>query len=683
MMGRYLLGIDVGGTFTDFVAWDRSTNQLTAWKNLSHPEDPTAGILEGLRQLEALADVDIMRLGTTVATNAILERKGAEVAYVTTQGFRDIPFLQRGNRAHHYDSSWVKPKPLVRRRHCFEVDERVLSTGEVMQPLSDTAIQALGTQIRDVGDIEAIAINLLFSYLSPAHERQLRDGLSAMLGDIPISLSSEVLPKWKEYERASTVLADAYVKPVVLRYLSDMEGRFAAAGIRGTAVVMKSNGGEMSLEAAGRQPVHMTLSGPSGGVVAAAEIAARTGDANIVTLDMGGTSTDCSPLVRGQMAFTTDFEIEFGVPIQIPMIDIRTIGAGGGSIAWVDRGGMLRVGPQSAGASPGPACYGFGGEAATVTDANVVLGRLNAAGFLGGGMQLDAAAAERAVRAIAARIDMDLEQAALAILRIVNNNMVGALRTVLIERGLDPRDFALLAFGGAGPLHVGELMLEAGIPRGIVPLFPGQFSALGFAFADARIDLEQTVQMTSAHLDFTRSTELLQRLVEKARQDLAAQGYADPARIELVLEMRYLGQNYALDVPYEREAFDEDGAAQLWARFHTLHEARFGFAIPQEVIEVITLKCRAVVATAKPELARLEPGREAPSSTRPVWFEQGRLDARVLNRADLGPGAVIAGPALIEEAASTTVVAPGQRVTVHDEGHLIINAIADEEGSEA
>ena len=683
-MGRYLLGVDVGGTFTDFVACDRATNAVTAWKNLTVPDDPTAGILAGLAALGAGAKVDVLRLGTTVATNALLERSGAEVAYLTTRGFRDIPFLQRGNRAHHYDSSWIKPRPLVKRRHCYEIDERVLADGTVLTALDEAGVRAIADAIVRDGGVEAIAVNLLFAYVAPAHEQRVREILVSVLGDMPVSLASEVLPKWKEYERASTVLADAYIKPVVQRYLRDMQRRLAEAGIAVPPVVMRSNGGEMTLAGAAAQPVHLTLSGPAGGVVAGAEIAATLGLGHAVTLDMGGTSTDCSTIVDGAMSFTTSFELEFGVPIQIPMIDIRTIGAGGGSIAWVDRGGMLRVGPQSAGAQPGPACYGFGGTMATVTDANVVLGRLSPARFLGGTMPLDAAAARDAVRAIATQTGLGLEATALAIVRIVNNNMVGALRTVLVERGQDPRDFALVAFGGAGPLHITDLMDEAGIPRGVVPVHPGQFSALGFTFADARVDRERTVQMTSTRFDRVRANSLLDDLLGSARNELLDQGYPDQITVHCVLELRYLGQNYELDVPFVAMHFDDASTSALWASFHALHEARYGFAIPREVIEVITLKCTAVAPTSKPRLPIVD--RRAPAApveSRAVWFEEGQHDTTVYLRPELAADQVIDGPALIEESASVTVLRPGYRLIVNPAGHLVITSLAAHDGGDA
>jgi len=675
-MGRYMLGVDVGGTFTDFVAYDREAKRLRVWKRLSTQDDPTSGILSGIEDIEPPQAIDNVRLGTTVATNAILERSGGRVAYVATAGFRDIPFLQRGHREHHYDSGWIRSKPLVLHRDCFELDERILSSGEIHTPLDETSVRLVAEQIRADGGIEAVAVCLLFSYVNPRHEQRAREILREELPGLPISISFDVLPKWKEYERASTTLADAYIKPILHNYLHDMGQRFAERGITDQVVMIKSNGGEMSLEAAREQPIHLTLSGPTGGVVAARHIADELSLSHLVTLDMGGTSTDCSTIVDRQISFTTNFEIEFSVPIQIPMIDIRTIGAGGGSIAWVDKGGMLRVGPQSARANPGPACYGFGGTAPTVTDANVVLGRINPENFLGGDMRLADDKARLAIETIAKPTGMSCEKMALAILRIVNNNMVGALRTVLTERGLDSRDFALLAFGGAGPLHVSDLMYEAAIPTGVVPIHPGQFSALGFILADARFDTERTVQMTSRRFDAARATTILAELVRNGRDNLASQGYTERQQTLSSVELRYLGQNYELEVAIDFDEFTPQNIERMWKGFHDLHEARFGFNIPSEIVEIITIKTTVLSVTDKPafEPLRSSEFRPDPAASRQVVFEEGTLDAPVYDRANLGAGATIAGPALIEEAASVTILRPDHQIRVASNGHLIVTA---------
>jgi|TARA_B100000315_G_scaffold222639_1_gene226809 N-methylhydantoinase A len=676
-----MVGIDVGGTFTDFVSYDPQTKAVEVWKNPSTPKDPNDGILTGLAKFEAPGDINNVRLGTTVATNAILERKGATVGYVTTAGFKDIPFIQRGNRRSHYDITWIKPKPLVKRRHCFEISERVMANGEVEVPLDEAGVREMAKKIKQEGEIEALSVNFLFSYVRPDHEQRVKDILAEELPDIPVSISYDVLPKWKEYERASTTIADAYIKPTVSKQVRNIRQRFADNGITDHIVVIKSNGGEMSLEAAENSPIQMTVSGPTGGVIAGKHIAGLVGIDHLVTIDMGGTSTDTSTIVGGQENFTTDYEIEFGIPIQIPMIDIRTIGAGGGSIAWIDKGGMLRIGPESAGADPGPACYGTGGTKATVTDANLVLGRINPDNFLGGEMKLDKSAAEKAVQAVAGELGRSADETALAVIQIANNNMVGALRSVLIERGLDPRDFSLLGFGGAGPLHIADLMNDAGIPSGIVPNYPGQFSAFGFILTDARVDTQRTVQMTSKRFDQERATEVMQSLIDTGIGDLKGQGYGKNVEIYRSLEMRYLGQNYELEIPISFDSFTDETTPQLWQAFHDMHEARFGFNIPREVIEVITVKATTVSLTEKPEFATIGDSAGAAAEAvarREVTFEGGRHDTPIYNRTDLRDGHRIAGPAIVEEAASVTVLRPDQNLRVDAYGNLLIGKIAEE-----
>lgn len=669
-----LVGADIGGTFTDFVSHDPETGRTDVWKVPSEPADPVRAIIDGLGDQPG-ESIGHLRIGTTVATNAILERHGAVLAYVTTKGFRDVPFIQRGNRKHHYDMSWIKPKPLVKRRHCFEIDERLDAKGRVIKAIDEAEVRQVAAAIRDNPDIEAVAVCLLFSYLNPDHERTIKRIFDAEIPDVPISLSYEVLPKWKEYERASTTLADAYLKPVVSRRLSNMRQRLDAAGIAAPAVLIRSNGGEMTLEAAATTPVQLLVSGPTGGVIAGRDVAERMGIDNLVTLDMGGTSTDVSTVIGRRETFTTAYEIEWGVPIQIPIIDIRTIGAGGGSIAWVDKGGMLRVGPESAGASPGPAAYGQGGTEATVTDANVMLGRIDPANFLGGRMKLDREAAGTAIGRLAERVGLPADEAALAIVRIADNNMVGALRSVLIERGLDPRDFTLLAFGGAGPLHAASLIREMGIPRAVVPNHPGQFSAYGFTLTDARVDRQRTVQLTSFNFPAARAREMLAELTKEALGELHAQDYTERIVVHRALEMRYLGQNYELELPIGQDGLADGREAELWQSFHAAHEARFGFAIPGEPIEIVNLSITAISRTDKPEARRLDTGRPdgRPNDRRPVRFVGGLLDVDVYSRADLAPEQVIVGPALIEEAASVTIVDPGQQLAVDAFGHLIIS----------
>lgn len=671
-----VIGIDIGGTFTDFVSYDSATGAIGNWKNLTTPAEPIDGVLEGLKAVEDLKGVRKIRLGTTIATNALLTRRGAKVAYVTTKGFKDVPFIQRGDRRSHYDITWIKTKPLMKRADCHEIDERLSAKGEVVQPLDEEAVRALAATIKADGTIQAVAICTLFSYIDPAHEQRIRDILAEELPDLPISISYDVLPKWKEYDRASTTIADAYLKPVVSDNFRRMQKRLDAVGVGDRIGVIKSNGGESTLAGAAQAPVQMTLSGPTGAVVATRALSQLTGIQNLVTFDMGGTSTDCSTVVDGMEHVTTSFEIEWGIPIQIPMIDIHTIGAGGGSIAWIDKGGMLRMGPQSAGADPGPACYGRGGENATVTDANVVLGRINPDYFLGGRMKLDADAAHRAVKAIADKLGLAVDEAAFAMVQIANNNMLGALRAVLLQRGLDPRDFTLVASGGAGPVHVCDLMEIAGIPQGLVPNYPGQFSAFGFIMTDGRVDRHRTVQQISKFFDGKRATEAMTDLANGAIGELVDQGYSDKIEIYRSVEARYLGQNHELELSFPANEFNDETIADFWTRFHEEHQSRFGFSIPGETIETVNLKVVVVAVGNKPQMKELAKGSGTPSASgsRKVRYADGWHDVPTYDRAGFLSGQEIKGPAVVEEDASVTILLPNQTLSVDRLGNLIIKS---------
>ena len=673
---RYRVGIDIGGTFTDFVAFDGASRELKAWKNLSTPRDPIEGVMTGLKDFGSTDEIAAIRLGTTVATNALLEGKGAVVGYLTTRGFRDVPFIGRGNRRNHYDLGWVKPKPFVKRRNAFEVNERVGPSGAVIEALDEAQVRSLADDIAAKGEIESVAVVLMHSYLAPEHEFLIKKIFAERAPGFPISISYEVLPKWKEHFRSSTTICDAFIKPVVNRQLRSINSRLKNMDIAAKVVVMRSNGGEMTLDAAANAPIQIAVSGPAGGVIASKQMARLLGIANVVTLDMGGTSTDVSTIVEGKEKFTTDFEIEWGRPIQIPMLDIRSIGAGGGSIARIDAGGMLVVGPESAGANPGPACYSLGGKLPTVTDANVVTGRISPTNFLGGKMTLDADAARAAIQPIADHLGLPLEKTALSIIHIANNNMVGALHSVLTEQGLDPRDFVLVAFGGAGPPHISDLMSDASIPRGVVPNFPGQFSALGFIMADARVDRHRTVQLNSRAFDRARAAATMSTLVKECIADLEAQGHTDIV-IARSIEMRYLGQNHELEIPADVEAFTEQEVVRLLAAFHDLHEARFGFRLPDH-IEIVNFLVTGIAKTGQIDLPEVGTAKAAamPVSRRPVWFAGGWIDTPVYARADLLHGHDISGPALIEESASVTVLDPGKKMTVDRYGDLLISSRA-------
>jgi N-methylhydantoinase A len=669
-----IVGIDIGGTFTDFVFYREQSEEIEFWKELTTPDDPISGVIAGLERVHALTREDKVRLGTTIATNALLTRRGARVGYIATKGFRDIPFIQRGDRRSHYDISWIKAKPFVERRYCYEVNERLSAKGEVVTALDEEELRRVAQTMRNES-IEAVAICFLFSYLNPEHEKRAREIILEEVPGIPVSISYEVLAKWKEYERASTTIADAFLKPVITHHFGKVQERLASGGVGNSIGIIKSNGGEATMESAAAAPVQLTLSGPTGAVVATRALAKLTGLKNLVTFDMGGTSTDCSTVVDGKEHITTAFEIEWGIPIQIPMVDIHTIGAGGGSIAWIDKGGMLRVGPQSAGSSPGPASYGRGGTAPTVTDANVVAGRLNPNYFLGGRMPLNADAAFAAVANLAKILQMPVDQTALAIIQIANNNMLGALRAVLLQRGFDPRDFTLVAAGGAGPVHTGDLMRLASIPSSLVPNSPGQFSAFGFIVTDARVDKHRTVPQSSKSFNHERATRAMQELISEAVQELKNQGYGDNLEVYRSIEARYLGQNHELEVTFPAVEFTPETTADFWRRFHDEHEARFGFNIPGEIIEMVTIKVIAIAVLGKPD-AKLLPEQVRPPEpfgTRKVFFESGWSEVPIYRRESFGANCTLNGPAVIEEEASATVLSPGQKLATDRFGNLLIS----------
>ena len=674
-MSRMVYGIDVGGTFTDFVSYNMDTNEVEAWKNLSTPASPVKGVLTGLERVEDKANIHQIRHGSTIATNAILERKGATIAYITNKGFKDIPFIGRCTREFNFNLKWVKPAPLVKRRYCYEVGGRLNYKGEVLEDLPEADLAAVVAEIKKHPEIEAVAVCLLHCYANPIHEDMVGEYFAKYLPDMPISLSHRVSPQWKEFERSSTTMADAYIRPIVTKYMDSITSEFKKNNISRNIMIMKSNGGLMTLDATKKAPVHTAVSGPTGGVIAAKMMANLCGFKNLVTYDMGGTSTDVAVVKDGVEQFTTAFEISWGMPIQVPMIDIRTIGAGGGSIAWIDKGGMLRVGPESSGADPGPACYKKGGQNATITDANVVLGRINPDYFLGGKMEIDKNASIAAIKKIGDQLGMSVEATASDIVRIANSNMVGALRSVLIEGGNDPRDFSILSFGGAGALHACDIMEICGAKETIIPQHPGQFCAFGFLFSDARVDLHKTIQLSSTQLDTQDLADKFDELKEEGLQTLREQGYAQNIQIIPELAMRYQGQNFELSVPVNLDTLRTDSKDVIFNDFHRLHKERFGFMVEGEAMEIVNMKMTVISVTEKPTLAKIaQAASPAPvKDVRKVVYEEGTMDAQVYERSKLLSGHHFVGPALIEEDTSVTVVMPGQKVRIDDYGNIIIS----------
>jgi len=677
----YRLGVDVGGTFTDLALYNVVTNQLTFAKTPSTPANQAAGVIRGIEQLLTQSEISPEEItsfihGTTVATNALLERKGAQTALITTAGFRDILQIGRQDRPRLYDWRARRPEPLVPRHHRFEVRERILHTGEILISLSEAEIEAIIAQLHQT-EIQTVAVCLLHAYANPIHEQAIGEKLAEALPQLTMTLSSEILPEFKEYERMSTTTINAYVSPTMRRYLQGLQKQLATSGIPATLQVMQSNGGIMGAETAIEKPVHTILSGPAGGVIGSVALAQRAEEPNLISVDMGGTSFDISLTYQGQIRRAQENEIE-GLPLKTPMLDIHTLGAGGGSIAWIDSGGALRVGPHSAGADPGPACYGRGGDQPTVTDANLVLGRLNPAYFVGGEMPLQVEAARETIRgAIAEPLGLSLEQAAEGIVRVVNATMVKGIRVVSVAKGYDPREFCLVAFGGAGPLHTAALAVELNIPRMLVPLAPGITSALGLLMADLRRDYVRTLLRPLDDLTVDRLAANYKRLREEAISQMQQEGLAD-GQLSLIqmADLRYVGQGYELEVPLPYP-LAETALSTLKEQFHQLHQRQYGYANQHSPIELVNLRLSAVGHLPRPQLSP-EPlrGRLNPSGAkkdrRPVYLAGRYHETPIYDRTQLYPGDKITGPAVIEQLDSTTLVWPDQKAQVDAYHNLLV-----------
>jgi N-methylhydantoinase A len=641
---RLIIAIDTGGTFTDCAFHVGS--RLEILKIPSTPRDPGAAILDAVRQIVERVNarfrkngVDI-RHGTTVATNALLERKGAKVAFVTTEGFEDTLAIARQARPSLYDWNVHRPLPLADGECCFGLSERVGSDGRVLRSPSKAALDELRRKVKASG-AESIAVSLLFSFAHPAHERDVQGALASL--NLPLSLSHQILPEFREYERAATVTLNAYLAPRMQSYIRDLERSLAA--LKARLSVMQSSGGILSALAATREPVRTILSGPAGGLIGALSVARTARIRSFLSFDMGGTSTDVA-VIDSTVEPATSVEGEVaGHPVRVPMLDIHTAGAGGGSLAWIDRAGALQVGPQSAGADPGPACYGRG-DAATVTDANLVLGRLHPEHFLGGAMHLDKERAEHALAAFCApgRGFATVQEAAQGIVRVANVRMESALRHVSVERGHDPRDFALIAFGGAGPLHACSLATALGIRKVLVPAAPGALSALGILHADLSREFSRTVMLLEGS---NRIARIYRELEAEARATFRTEGLRPS--LTRSADMRYQGQGFELRVAWGTDAV---------AGFHQLHAQAYGYADPHRSVEIVTLRVQAVVRNAHrrhaPAALLTRDAAEAIISSHRVFEEGGWRRAVLYDRDRLKPGSRMTGPAVITELSATT-----------------------------
>ena len=694
----YRLGIDIGGTFTDATLINETTGEVHIGKVSSTPKDPSAGFMEAthriLRQNNvAPADVSYLVHGTTVATNSIIEGKVARTGFVTTDGFRDMLEIARQIRPSLYDLQFEKPKPLVPRYLCFGVPERLDAHGQVLTPLDEHPVRKVAEQLRREG-VESVAVCLLHAYANPAHEQRVGEIIREFFPGAIISLSSEVAPEFREYFRASTTVINAGIRPIVARYLERIEQQLRREGLVAELLLMQSSGGVFTFAEASRKPVFMVESGPAAGVISAAYLGSKLGYKDIISLDMGGTTAKVGLIQDGTPKVIKDYEVGaaaragfgshrgLGYPIRTPVIDLVEIGAGGGSIAWVDSGGILRVGPQSAGADPGPACYGRGGNQPTITDANLVLGRLSPDHFLGGKMKLDVEAARQVIaKQCGALLGMDAVETAHGIVEIANAAMVNALRLVSVQRGYDPRDFVLVAFGGAGPLHANRLAQETDMPTTFIPMSPGTTSSWGLLVTDLKHDYSTTMIERVDRLDVSAVENVCQELEAQGRTTLEREGVV-PKEMSFLREvdMRYVGQSYELTVPFPDKRLSGAELAHVLEQFHHEHHRAYGFSAPGERVEFVTLRLTAVGQIIKPQLrkwVKSEGGlASALQATRPVYFAEsgGYVDCPIYDRYRLAAGNILEGPAIVVELDSTLVIHPGYQAEVDPFANLILKS---------
>ncbi|MBI3097245.1 MAG: hydantoinase/oxoprolinase family protein [Planctomycetes bacterium] len=675
------LGIDVGGTFTDVIGTDER-GRITVRKTYTVPSDPSEGVLAGIDKLLRAAGAGAEALGlvvhgTTIGTNALLERKGAKTGLLTTAGFRDVLEIGRVQRPAEglYDFNVDNPEPLVPRSLRLEAVERVGADGSVVVPLDEASVRFAAEVFRTQG-VQAVAVCFLFSFLRPDHERRAREILQRELPGVYVSISSDICPEFREFERTSTVVISAYLQPIVESYVERLSrrigDRYPATDLR----LVQANGGAMRASAAKGRSVNLVNSGPAGGATAAAFLGRLIDEPRIVAVDMGGTSFDISLIAEGLAHVTTDANFE-GFPIKVAMDEVNVIGAGGGSIAWIDRGGALTVGPRSAGASPGPACYGRGGGEPTVTDANLVLGRISPDYFLGGEIALRKDLAAEAIRRhVGEPLGLRTEEAAHGILRVVNANMGKGIATRTVQRGYDLRDFALLAFGGAGPLHAVELAEDLGMRRVIVPPYPGAFSAFGLLVADTRHDFARTVMKAESDLDPSWLSSAFQELEQMGHRELAEDGIGEgDRRILWSADLRFEGQSYELNVPVERR--DRPGSGDLKRildDFAQMHERIYAFKAVDEKTVIVSLRVTALGLSPEMRLPRPSRAAGAVKGRRPVYFAgDGFVESKICERSRLGEGEEVEGPAVIEEEISCTVVPPGRTLRLDGWGNLVID----------
>lgn len=687
------IGVDVGGTFTDLIYLDSAHGDLGIHKVATTPDDPSRGVMAGIQALCALnsvapAEIDHVFHGTTTATNAVLEAKGARAGMITNDGFRDILHIGRHQRVEHYSIMQELPwqnRPLIQRRYRKTVGGRLVPpTGAELEPLDEAGIRKAAQELLAEG-VDSVAICFLFSYLNPAHELRAKAIVQEEMPDAFVTTSAAISPQFREFERFTTAALASFVGPKVRRYISGLNASLAEIGVKGDLRVMASNGGVATPRMVAENPALTLMSGLAAGVLGGGWIGAQCGRDRLITFDIGGTSADIGIAVDGTFAQTDARSTSIaGFPLLMPMLDIHTIGAGGGSIAHVDKGGAFRVGPRSAGAVPGPAAYGNGGDEPTVTDANLVLGRLEPSDFLGGDMRLDAAAADGVISGLADTLGLDKLEAAEGVLTILNANMANAIRSRTVQKGIDPRRFALVAMGGAGPLHGAEVAAMLDIPEVIVPPFPGITSAMGLLTADLKYDAIRTQFQVSTTIDTARINADMAAMEAELTARFADDGVAvGDVTFVRAGDLRYVGQGYELNVPIEGKTVDDDSLAALWDRFHGIHAAEYGHAFADSPIEVVNLRVTATAVLTKLEgMPPLPEGDVADAllfTRDSVFRDAGTLrsfETAVYRRDALPVAQPIAGPAILLQKDSTTVVPPGASAVVHPSGSLVITVKA-------
>ena len=676
-MKKYRVSADIGGTFTDFVYYDPETGKFKAGKCLSTPGNLSEAIINGISQeLSDFSAIDFFVHGTTSGLNAVLERRGAKVALITTKGFRDVYEIARGNRDELYNMKYRKVKPLITRKDVFEVDERILYNGEVEKPLVEASAEEAAKKISE-GDYDAVAVCLINSYQNPEHELLLQKIIEPMLPGKIIALSHKIAREWREYERTSTIVMDAYIAPIVTDYLNVLEGRMKQKNLQEPVYVMQSGGGVITADVAKDNPIQTILSGPVGGAIGLNALSKMLDYPNLIGVDMGGTSYDVSMVVDGHPDVSTETKLE-GFPVLTPMVNIYTIGAGGGSIAWLEGGG-LRVGPKSAGAMPGPACYGRGGELPTITDANVVLGRVDPDGFLGGNMKLDKDASLKAVAAIAEPLNLSIEEAAEGICKVADAKMADAIRQLTIRKGIDPRKFILVAYGGAGPMHACLTAAELGIETILVPEMPGTFSAWGMHQSDIRQDAVRTYRADISNADMGLLETYYASMREEVSKILSDQNISsEQTEYSYNADLRYIGQDHTMNVSFVKPEISKEVIGQLRKDFDELHYAVHGHNNPAEGVEIVNIRLTGLGKLDRATKVLQPLGNSTPPEPVKrygVIFDGVTYDTAIYHRDDLNPGVEFVGPAIVEELTATTVVPPGYSLFIDGYYNMLIKKI--------